>query len=324
MHTGDTAPYEQQELALGHFTPSEPDDATLRFVHSSFASVTLPRSQVPAMFYEYHYRSAAIRIEAGALWNGNEFVQQCVPYGPTARLINLYISTYARQHRTPYIGLGKNLTQFVSMIKGRATGGANGTIRSTLTQLSALAACKMSIGVTFVRDRKVIGRTTNIRFADGFEGVISGEHWPHEIKLNDEYYESLREHSLPLDMRAVQNLSKSALALDLLIYFAHRLPRVRAGGEFLRWSSLAEQFGGVGDMKTFKRFLWGQVEAVMSQYPGARIDKVDGGIIMYPSRPLVPRVACVVPEQLTDPAHQRSGKQRVRLGDAIAQRSAQA
>jgi Plasmid encoded RepA protein len=68
--------------------------------------------------------------------------------------------------------------------------------------------------------------------------------WSGEIELSPEYFETLREHVVPLDSRAIADLRGSALALDIYAWLASRLCRIsRAAGDLLSWAALRQQFG---------------------------------------------------------------------------------
>ena len=89
------------------------------------------------------------------------------------------------------------------------------------------------------------------------------------MTLSNEFYETLREHAVPLDNRAVAALTHSALALDIYTWLAHRLCRVRkVEGVKLSWRNLRYQFGQeYADSKNFKREWRKALRTVLAVYP---------------------------------------------------------
>jgi hypothetical protein len=79
--------------------------------------------------------------------------------------------------------------------------------------------------------------------------------WPSTVRLSEEYFQSLGQHAVPLDARAVAALASSSMALDVYVWLAQRLHRVPAGKpQFVDWNSLHEQFGqGYDRIRDFRR-----------------------------------------------------------------------
>lgn len=75
------------------------------------------------------------------------------------------------------------------------------------------------------------------------------------MTLSHEFFATLAEHAVPLDPRAIHALQKSALALDVYTWLAHRLWRIKKpDGVKLSWRNLKEQFGQeYADPKDFKK-----------------------------------------------------------------------
>src|SRR4051812_22630732 len=47
--------------------------------------------------------------------------------------------------------------------------------------------------------------------------------WPGVLELSQEFFDTLVNHAVPLDYRALAGLKHSALALDIYTWLAHRL-----------------------------------------------------------------------------------------------------
>ena len=64
--------------------------------------------------------------------------------------------------------------------------------------------------------------------------------WPSTVRLSEEYFQSLGQHAVPLDHRAVAALASSSMALDVYVWLAQRLHRVPTGKpQFIAWDCAA-------------------------------------------------------------------------------------
>lgn len=80
----------------------QPEGDDIAFLDGLLCTVGLPRSRVSGNVFERTSGRAALRVEAGQLWNGRKWVRQIVPYGPIPRLIarvDLYTSASLRIQR---------------------------------------------------------------------------------------------------------------------------------------------------------------------------------------------------------------------------------
>ena len=79
--------------------------------------------------------------------------------------------------------------------------------------------------------------------------------WPGSLELSPHFYETLRQHAVPLDYRTLSALRHLALALDISTWPTHRLYRIRdVNGVRLSWENLRDQFGQeYSEIKDFKR-----------------------------------------------------------------------
>ena len=78
---------------------------------------------------------------------------------------------------------------------------------------------------------------------------------PGSRELSPHFYETLRQHAVPLDYRALSALKHSALALDISTWLTHRLYCIReVNGVRLSWENLRDQFDQeYSEIKDFKR-----------------------------------------------------------------------
>jgi hypothetical protein len=215
---------------------------------------------------------ASILLEAGKLFQRGKFVDMPLPYGTRPRLVMVHLSTEAVRTRSREIEIGESIRDFMKTL-GIDTGGREyGRFKR---QMEALAACRMILGMsTATRDI-----TINTQPIKRFEAWLhpTGEQrvmWPGVLELSQEFFETLINHAVPLDKRALGALQHSALCLDIYSWLAHRLHRIRGRvGVKLSWDNLRSQFGQeYKNQKDFKREFRNALYQVMAVYPQAKID----------------------------------------------------
>jgi len=261
----------------------------LSFQHSILCQVGLPRSPMPTLRFERTSGSASLLIEAGSLWDGSAWVQQPLPSGTKPRLALVHISSEALRTGSATVDVGRSTHGFMKRLGIDTNGRSYAGFRH---QLAALSACRITLGFNrSTIDSKLIERF-NAWDAD-IESTAASEDKlePGVIVLSHQFYESLREHSVPLDGRAVSALQKSSLALDIYFWLAHRLHRIdRVTGSRLTWQSLQTQFGQEYSLlKDFKRDFRHCLKAVKAVYRTARVEELQDTLVLLPSPPPVPR-----------------------------------
>ena len=264
-----------------------PHGNQLAFLHAVLCQVGLPRRAVKGEHFMRRSGAAWLDVQAGHIDEGRGPVLQPVPYGAFPRLALAYISTQAVRHRTSEIMLGNSVADFLRRLGMERYGNRYAACRK---QMHALAACRLQMGC--------MGRTFNgqpVRnfdawLKDGQRNMQQASLWPGRLELTQDYYSSLLENSVPLDMRAMLELGGSALALDMYFWLAHRLHRVEKP-LVVHWRSLRQQFGqeytGAEADKNFRKEALRALKQVLAVYPRAKVEQVTGGLRLLPSPPPV-------------------------------------
>lgn len=276
---------------------ASPASDDMAFMHSIMCQVGLPRSKVLGTQFARRSGNATLLIEAGQLWDGAQFVQQPLPYGATPRLILAWMNTYAVKHRTPEIALGESAAEFLRLLgKKTCTGGKTGSLTSLRYQINALAACRLTLGFNLNGHAHTYAGMPVSHFEAWLKSSDKAEPrqrslWPAKIVFSQEYFTTLCDHAVPLDLRAYSALSGSALALDVYMWTAARLWRLEKPNLLLHWKSIRDQFGqeyqGKNADKDFKKKFLTALSSVLAVYPQARIKPVHTGLLLLPSPPPV-------------------------------------
>lgn len=294
-----------------------PGDDSPAFLHAVLCQLGLPRSPLDVRDFTRTSGSASLHIEAGKWFNGRTWEAQPLPSGTRPRLVLLHVCSEAVRTRSPVVEVEDSVRGFLRRLKIDTAGDS---MRRFRRQMIALAVCRMQLGY------KTADRVVNLKCdpIDEFEAWIQNDNtgqramWPGVMTLSGKFFDTLAEHAVPLDAGAVGALQNSALALDVYTWLAHRLCRVRQNaGAAVSWSALKGQFGQeYRTEKDFKRELVGALGKVLPVYPGARVEKIRGGLRLMPSPPPVKRKGVVV--ALPEPAKLESVKPPSKSGAAAA------
>ena len=274
----------EASLALCEPLTEEPE-----FMHAVLCQAGLPRSEVTAREFTRSTGGASILIEAGKWYDGMRYHDMPLPYGTRPRLVLLHVCSEAIRTKSSTVEVERSASAFLERLRIKKSGESFAAFKK---QMLALAACRMQIG--YQTESKIVNvKCDPIQRFDAWTQNDNGQLglWPGVITLSSEFFETLREHAVPLDPRAIAALQNSALALDTYTWLAHRLCRIRQNkGLTLYWKSLKDQFGQeYRTDKDFKREFAGALRKASAVYPDAKIDIVRGGIRLFPSPPPIKR-----------------------------------
>ena len=271
----------------------------ISYQHTVFCQTSLPYRNPgkEVRIWERRQGNVGLRVEAGAaqLPDKPVWVDLPLPSGPRARLILCYLNAEAIKQQSPLIEIENSLTAFTRRL-GLASKGQN--INAIKNQLSALSASTMRLGFTY-GDRSVTIKQDIVRGFDLWFPKNERQRvlWPATVQLSDQYFNSLVNHAVPLDERALGALSHSALALDIYSWLAQRLHRIPQGEQqFIKWASIKDyHFGqGYGRMDNFKRVFRVAMKQVLVQYQVANVEEDRHGLTLRNSAPPVPKKLYVV------------------------------
>jgi hypothetical protein len=275
----------------------EPNPDELAFLHVVLAQCGLPYREPATRDYVRGNGRASLIVTAGHLFDPQTRrpLLQGIPYGAKPRLLMIHLCTEAVRRQSATIPVADSMSSFMRSLGLSVSGGAKGSIGRFKEQLNRLAAARLQLILDFGDHAATINPAPMIhRFdvwfpADHRQRVL----WPSEIVLSSEFFDSLKGHALPLDPRAVQALQHSARALDIYTWLAHRLPRVRGhNGDRVSWGALQGQFGpDQHDVKTFRRDLLTAMRQVLVTYPAAKVEQVEGGLLLRRSAPPIRRLS---------------------------------
>lgn len=269
------------------------DPLGIVYQHSLFCQVALPRSRPEGRVFERAYRNSSISLEAGKLWDGTRWIEQPLPAGPKPRLALCHLNSEAVKTRCPSVDVDRSARKFMERLGLNTDGGRDYNLFKR--EMKALAACRMTLGFggkehPVTVDAKPIRRFEAWLAYDGGQPTL----WPGVIELSREYFDSLLEHAVPLDPRAVSALAHSAMALDAYSFLARRLYTLEKPVK-VTWRQFHVQFGHeFKDWRNFKQEFIDSLRAALTVYPSAKVEQIRGGLLLKPSLPPVHRESVAV------------------------------
>ncbi len=233
---------------------------------------------------------ASLRIEAGSAIDPRtrEFVKLGLPYGEKPRLVLIHLATEAVRTGSSVVDVEGSMTAFARSL-GMETNGQQ--LKALKEQLARLASATVRMGV--VEEGRAVQVNTQIVAAFDLWFPKQPDQrllWPSTVRLSEDYFQSLGQHAVPLDHRAIAALASSSMALDIYVWLAQRLHRVPTGKpQRITWAALHEQFGqGFARVRDFRRRFLQTLHQVQAAYPTARLTANEVGLRLENSPPPVP------------------------------------
>jgi len=275
----------QRKITNAAMTIADMDDEHPEFLHAVLCQLGLPRSKQGDRKFTRSAGRSSLMISAGERYDGMQWHELPLPYGTRPRLVLTHLCGEAIRTNSRVVDVSEGIVPFLRRV-GIPIGG--GQFKGFKNQMTYLAACTMSFGWLANGKVQQAQATPIHRFeawADPFNGQCGL--WPDTIELGADFYDTLRQHAVPLSPTAIGALQHSALALDIYTWLAHRLLRIRNhGGVRLSWGNLKDQFGQeYGISKDFKKDFKPALRKALAVYPDAKVTSEIGGIRLHCSPP---------------------------------------
>jgi len=215
------------------------------------------------------------------------------PYGSIPRLILAFICSEVVRTKSREIALGRSLADFMRALHLWNSGGERGDITRVKDQLYRLVNCNIHF---------YYGNAENLKVTASSSQSIADEYcfwWDREspdqislkdsvIVLTEKFHREILAHPVPLDMRILEGLKSSALALDLYTWLTYRVFGLERP-QNISWAALQKQMGSdYADRRDFKRRVKEWLFRLRALWPDLNVDEIDGGLRLRPSRPSVP------------------------------------
>ncbi len=213
-----------------------------------------------------------------------------LPYGVYPRLLLSWMTTEAVRTKDRYLELGPTLSGFMAELGLAPTGGRWGSITRLRDQMERLFRCY----ITCLYREPYVTAITNIK------PVSEAKFWwdpmrPHQailwrsyIVLDQDFFNEITKAPVPIDMRALKVLKRSPMALDIYNWLTYRLSYLKER-KIIPWQALQLQFGSeYAHLRNFKINFIKHLQSVLAIYPEAKVQPLDTGLELRPSKPHVP------------------------------------
>lgn len=268
------------------------DRATIKnavFQHSVLCQTFLPTRNLGDDIREWEQKqgNVSLLIQAGkAINQEGHFANVGLPYGTKARLLLAHINSQAIKTQSKIIDVEDSMSAFIRRIGLNIDGY---TIKEVKEQLRRLSTARLSLGYS----DGVRGVQYELQIISAFDLWFPKDErqrilWPSSVQLSEDYFESLLNHAIPLDERALGALANNSMALDIYAWLAQRLHRIPVGDfQFVSWVNLWEQFGqNYSRIRDFRRDFLKNLNTVIKQYPFAKLEEAkEKGLNLYHSPP---------------------------------------
>lgn len=264
------------------------------FIHSILGLCALPYRRPPSSLrvFEREFGRSSLRVEAGAIFDPHtgKFAEQGLPYGPKPRLLMVHFCTMAMRNNSPEIEIEDSMSAFIKALGFDVRGGRRGTIDPFKEQLHRLAASRMQFGLWNPGTGRA--RTVNTQPIESFDLWLPKHEdqrslWSSTVRLDDKFFETLKRHALPVDVRILRAFGQSARQMDIIMWLGYRLKSIDKPLT-IGWEKLQEQFGSdVHEPRKFKQSFrddWNKITEVFQRLPGALSD---AGLTLQASGPEV-------------------------------------
>lgn len=220
------------------------------------------------------------------------------PYGTVPRLLLFWLTTEAVRTRSRILHPGETATRFMRELGLNPGNGGAGAKRSDAHRLSEQMLRLFRATISFeIEDNDassaewldmqvVVGGKTWWDFREPAQGAL----FESVIELGEKFYEALIAAPVPVDLRALDALKRSPLALDLYAWATYRTHTVTHADKpvFIPWAALAAQIGGdYGRLDNFVSAAKASLRKVRAVYPALRLGDAEGGFVLKPSAPAV-------------------------------------
>lgn len=269
-----------------------------------WAQVSLPyRDPGNIAYWERWNGGVGLTMRPALLTRPDGTRYEAYAYGVLPRQVLVWLATEAVRTQSPQIELGSSMAQFMRKI-GLARGGRDA---ARLTeQLRRLFGSQLSVqGLAVseggrgevtkyfqIADQVQLWFTRNNTLEEGNSGL-----WSSEVLLSDQFYHSIVDAPVPVDLHALKALGSSPMRLDIYLWSTYRMYSLRAPMK-IKWDDLNHQFGAQYDTKRqFKAQFIKNLQAVKIVYPSLDVEPTKDYLVIRPSRthiaPTKPRRAVV-------------------------------
>jgi hypothetical protein len=257
------------------------DAGEVGYMPRILVQTTLPYRDPKTKIYERHNGDLKLSMLSP---NG-------VPFGSIPRFLVSYLATEAKRTGSPSISLGHSQNDFVKLLGMSTAGGAQkGRMKQ---QCKRFFTSMLSLEVTRKNEHGMVQEAMeNVLIAKRAFIFWQPKHdeqslWESTMELTSDFFQECITRPVPVDLRVMDVLSPSPMAMDVYVWLTYRVVKARQVST-LPWKFLMLQFGCSDGTTTaaFRRLFvraLKQVMTVTNWNPSISVDDKEG-LTIYPGK----------------------------------------
>jgi hypothetical protein len=259
-----------------------------------FAQVSLPyRDPKDVEVWERKNGNVTLTVEPARLKRPDGTSYRAYPFGLLPRHALTWMASEAYKTKSPELELGRSMTSFMEKID-LAHNGQNA--KRLTDHLKRLFGSRMSVeglaenesGHGSMTEYFHIADAVQLWFSSKGDGEANPGLWASKVTLSNQFYRSIIDHPVPLDLAAIRALGSSPMRLDLYLWLSYRmsyLPDISR----VTWKQLNAQFGSQYTRdRAFKDAFLSNLRDVQIVYPKLNVEVTPDFLILRRSPTHVP------------------------------------
>ena len=215
-----------------------------------------------------------------------------LPYGSYPRLILAYLTSEAVRTKNREIQLGTTPNALARTLGLSVISGPRGTAPRLEDQLHRLLSTRLEWRTSVGLHPKSSG--SGLVTSD-FPSILrlaryllsKRPMWRSNIILRQQFFEEIIRTAVPVDLRAIRQLQRSPLAIDLYVWLTYRMSYLKRP-TLVPWKGLQGQCGSdYSRPRDFRRRVLSHLESVLRVDPTVRVGATESGLRLYRSSPHV-------------------------------------
>lgn len=284
------------DAAVDIMGQQEPSDRDRAFMARQLVQATLPHSD-PGNVPVWTRNNGRLTLVVRPYFDRQQ-ERHLYPYGVVPRLLLFWMTTEAVRTKSRILHPGESAAAFMRELGMNPDNGSFNAKRSDARRLREQMLRLFRATISFEIDSGSNGDlaggvewldmpiTTSGRVWWDFKQPSQGTLFESVIELGEKFFNAIVASPVPIDMRALKALKRSALALDLYAWSSYRAFTVTQTGKSvtISWRGLADQLGAdYGNSKDFRRKAVDAFRKVQAVSPLLNLGEAKGGFTIHPS-----------------------------------------
>lgn len=236
--------------------------------------------------------------------NGNytlvvQGLQNGIPYGMYPRIFLIWLCDEVHRTKSRTISAGGSFLDFTRKLNIDSSRGKRGSGRLMIEQIEKTLDARFAFSMRSSSEGSLHSRRDFLSVSDGSDlfwnerAPGQGSLFESQITLTEKFFNEVMENFVPQDMRAINAIRarQSPLELDILLWLTYRMYCLQRSSRaaLVTWEQLFVQFGcGFSRQRDFRAAFTSALKAVCALYQAARLAVDEEGLMLLPSKPMVP------------------------------------